>query len=255
MSIAIHDITSSISADIEISELLVLPFPAGKSMTADEYFDFCMANRDLKLEQLETGEIVVMSPTGGNRVIVMRKLRCNLESRAKKDGTGKAFDSSTEFRLPPGFRTFARCELGEADACQCAEPRRTTKVPAALSRICPGASIGNGSVDEPPNKACRIPEQRRTPGLDRRPPCQDGSCLPPEPGARDFAESRDGEWRSGLARLCLGDAGNLHGVESTVQFFFLAMKIGKFIYRHRPTSHRCMFLTASGPRRSSSCCR
>ena len=102
MSIAIHDITSSISADIGISQPLVIRFPAGKRMTANEYFDFCMANRDLNLEQLETGEIVIMAPTGGESGNRNIEISMQLQIWAKKDGTGKAFDSSTEFRLPRG---------------------------------------------------------------------------------------------------------------------------------------------------------
>lgn len=102
MSIAIHDNISSNMADIGIPQPLVICFPAGKSLTADKYFDFCMANRDLNLEQLETGEIAIMPSRGGDTGNQNSEITMQLQIWAKKDGTGKAFDSSTKFRLPRG---------------------------------------------------------------------------------------------------------------------------------------------------------
>jgi Uma2 family endonuclease len=71
-------------------------------MTEDEYFNFCMANRDLNLEQLETRDILVLPASGGETGNRNIEISMQLQIWAKKDGTGKAFDSSTEFRLPRG---------------------------------------------------------------------------------------------------------------------------------------------------------
>jgi len=93
---------ASSADDATAQDPIVLNFPPGKQLSPDEYFDFCMANRDLHLEQLETGEILIMSPTGGESSDRNSEITMQLRVWAKKDGSGKAFDSSIEFRLPKG---------------------------------------------------------------------------------------------------------------------------------------------------------
>jgi len=71
-------------------------------MTDEQFYQLTIANPDLKLECSATGELIVMPPTGGwtgNRNI---KIAARLELWAEVDGTGLAFDSSTEFNLPNG---------------------------------------------------------------------------------------------------------------------------------------------------------
>jgi Uma2 family endonuclease len=78
-------------------------FPAGiLNWSEDEFFRFCQANRDLRIEQSAKGEIVVMSPAGGYASYQSGKVFGQLESWATKDATGVAFDSSAGFRLPNG---------------------------------------------------------------------------------------------------------------------------------------------------------
>ena len=101
MSIAFPSSPKVPAADFGVSPL-VLHFPPGKRMTAKEYFDFCMANPDLRLEQSSTGEIIVMSPTGGWSSGRNSQITMQLAVWAEKDGTGMAFDSNAEFRLPGG---------------------------------------------------------------------------------------------------------------------------------------------------------
>lgn len=84
-------------------------FPIDLKMTPEMYFDFCQANPELKLEQLASGEIVVMSPTGGESGDRSSEINYQLRAWAKRDGRGKVFDSNTEFRLPLGS---ARCPDG-----------------------------------------------------------------------------------------------------------------------------------------------
>jgi len=88
---------------------LLLRFPVDLRMTPDKYFDFCCANPDLRLEQLANGEVVVMSPTGGESGDRSSEINYQLRAWAKRDGRGKVFDSNTEFRLPLGS---ARCPDG-----------------------------------------------------------------------------------------------------------------------------------------------
>ena len=92
--------------------LLTIPIPEGQETvhlpagtldwSEEEFFQFCQANRDLRIERSAKGEIIVMSPAGGYSGFQSLKVSSQLEGWASKDGTGVAFDSSTGFRLPNG---------------------------------------------------------------------------------------------------------------------------------------------------------
>ena len=78
-------------------------FPAGVlNWGEEEFFDFCRANRDLRIERSPNGEIIVMPPAGGYAGFQSGKVFSQLEVWASKDRIGIAFDSSTGFRLPNG---------------------------------------------------------------------------------------------------------------------------------------------------------
>lgn len=71
-------------------------------LTDEQFFLLCQANPEAKLERTAAGELVVMSPTGGESGRRNTKLTQRLANWAEADGTGEAFDSSTMFRLPNG---------------------------------------------------------------------------------------------------------------------------------------------------------
>jgi Uma2 family endonuclease len=71
-------------------------------MSDDELFDFCQVNRELRIERSEQGELIIMPPTGSETGARDSELNMQLCNWAKRDGTGKAFGSSTGFRLPNG---------------------------------------------------------------------------------------------------------------------------------------------------------
>lgn len=78
-------------------------FPAGVlDWSEEEFFHFCRANRDLRIERLANGEITVMSPAGGYASFQNLQAASQLDAWAMKDGSGVAFDSSAGFRLPNG---------------------------------------------------------------------------------------------------------------------------------------------------------
>ena len=77
--------------------------PAGTLDWSDEeFFRFCQANRDLRIERSAKGEIIVMSPAGGYSGYQSGEVFAQLRDWAAKDKTGVVFDSSTGFRLPNG---------------------------------------------------------------------------------------------------------------------------------------------------------
>ena len=75
-----------------------------KKWSDDEYFDFFMLNKDLNIELTSEGDLIVMSPTGGETGNLNFKLIVSFGIWAEKDGTGKGFDSSTVFSLPNGAK-------------------------------------------------------------------------------------------------------------------------------------------------------
>lgn len=81
---------------------LTVNLPAIKSMSVEQFYEFCLANRDLRIERTASGEVIIMPPAfsdTGNRNI---KIAQQLANWADQDGTGETFDSSTGFTLPNG---------------------------------------------------------------------------------------------------------------------------------------------------------
>jgi Uma2 family endonuclease len=81
---------------------LTVHLPAIESMSVEQFYEFCLANRDLRIERTASGKVIVMSPAfsdTGNRNI---KIAQQLANWAEQDGTGEPFDSSAGFTLPNG---------------------------------------------------------------------------------------------------------------------------------------------------------
>jgi Uma2 family endonuclease len=71
-------------------------------MTVQEFYEFCLANRDLRIERNANGEVVIMPPVfsdTGNRNM---KISQQLANWSDQDGSGESFDSSAGFTLPNG---------------------------------------------------------------------------------------------------------------------------------------------------------
>lgn len=81
--------------------MVALAFP-GNGMNDDQFFEFCQLNRDLKIERTAKGEIIVMSPTGGETGNWNAALTAVLFNWNFKKKLGRTFDSSTGFKLPTG---------------------------------------------------------------------------------------------------------------------------------------------------------
>lgn len=67
----------------------------------EQFYQLCQVNRDIRLECTAKGELIVMSPTGGE---TGDRNSDNLQLRVwnKQSKPGKTFDSSTGFSLPQG---------------------------------------------------------------------------------------------------------------------------------------------------------
>ena len=84
------------------TEPVHLRLPAAVQMDDDQFFAFCRANADYRIERNADGEIAIMPPTGGETGRRNSDLVTDLNIWARGDGTGVVFNSSTGFRLPNG---------------------------------------------------------------------------------------------------------------------------------------------------------
>lgn len=75
-------------------------------LTRQQFHDLCAANPEAKLELNAGGELVIMSPTGGETSMWNAELICDLGLWNRQSQLGKVFDSSGGFSLPNGAERF-----------------------------------------------------------------------------------------------------------------------------------------------------
>src|SRR5262245_27680413 len=68
----------------------------------DALFEFCVANKELRIERTSDGDLIIMAPAGGTSSRRNFCLVAQFATWADRDGTGVAFESSCGFRLPNG---------------------------------------------------------------------------------------------------------------------------------------------------------
>ncbi|MDB9493796.1 Uma2 family endonuclease [Spirulina major CS-329] len=76
--------------------------PERLKITPEQFTQIAIANRDLRLEQTVTGELIIMPPTGGNTGKRNSTLNARFVLWNEQTQLGEVFDSSTAFRLPNG---------------------------------------------------------------------------------------------------------------------------------------------------------
>ncbi|MBG1271512.1 Uma2 family endonuclease [Nostoc sp. WHI] len=81
---------------------LTLQLPANLKFTDEEFEQIVAVNKYLRLELTADRELVIMSPTGGETGNRNFDLLGQLWFWNSKNNLGKAFDSSTGFKLPNG---------------------------------------------------------------------------------------------------------------------------------------------------------
>ena len=76
--------------------------PKTLRVSEDQFGAIVQANPDLRLELTATGELIAMSPTGSESGSYNFELGIDLGIWNRRTDLGKAFDSSSGFRLPNG---------------------------------------------------------------------------------------------------------------------------------------------------------
>lgn len=67
-----------------------------------QFYQLCADNRDLRFERSKDGDLVIMSPTGGETGNRNIEIAYQLQAWSRQNQSGVAFDSSTGFILPNG---------------------------------------------------------------------------------------------------------------------------------------------------------
>lgn len=80
----------------------VLNNPETASITDEQFYQICAANRDLRLERTAKGDLIIMPPTGGETGRRNSDINFELNLWNRQTQLGVVFDSSTCFKLPNG---------------------------------------------------------------------------------------------------------------------------------------------------------
>ena len=71
-------------------------------LTDEQFYQLCINNRDLRFERNANGDLLIMSPTGGETGNRNIEIAYQLQAWSRQNKSGLAFDSSTGFKLPNG---------------------------------------------------------------------------------------------------------------------------------------------------------
>ncbi|MGI0487594.1 Uma2 family endonuclease [Pantanalinema rosaneae CENA516] len=72
------------------------------TLTDEQFYQLCQVNPELKFERTATGEVIIMSPTGGDTGNYNAEIATDVTLWNRQTRQGITFDSSTGFKLPNG---------------------------------------------------------------------------------------------------------------------------------------------------------
>ena len=81
-----------------------IAIPQGFKVTPEQFEQLANTEQLARLELTKTGELIIMSPTGGTAGRKNSRLIQQLRNWTEQNNTGEVFDSSTVFVLPNGAR-------------------------------------------------------------------------------------------------------------------------------------------------------
>ncbi len=71
-------------------------------LSDEQFWQLCQNNREWKFERTASGELIIMAPTGGETGNRNIEIAYQIQAWSRQNKLGKAFDSSTGFKLPNG---------------------------------------------------------------------------------------------------------------------------------------------------------
>lgn len=123
---------------------LTVNLPSLVQMTNEQFYEFCQANGDLRIERTANGEVIIMPPAfsdTGNRNF---NIAAQLGYWTEQDGTGIGFDSSTGFTQPNGAMRFPDASWIELERWNAL----TDAQKASFAPICPSFVIELRSLSD-----------------------------------------------------------------------------------------------------------
>ncbi|MBD2726504.1 Uma2 family endonuclease [Nostoc sp. FACHB-892] len=127
---------------------LTVNVPLLGQMTNEQFYEFCQANGDLRIERTANGEVIIMPPAfsdTGNRNF---NIAAQLGNWTEQDGTGIGFDSSAGFTLPNGAMRSPDASWIELERWNAL----TDAQKASFAPICPSFVIELRSLSDRLNK-------------------------------------------------------------------------------------------------------
>lgn len=89
--------------------------PEDWNWTDQQLFEFCQANRGVRIERDANGQIIIMAPAGGNTSRRNADLVYEFVNWSRQSGLGKIFDSNGGFLLANGAMRAADLSYVQAD--------------------------------------------------------------------------------------------------------------------------------------------
>ncbi|MEG4837440.1 Uma2 family endonuclease [Microcoleus sp. B9-D4] len=102
-------------------------------LTDDQFFDLCQKNKNIRFERTAKGELIIMSPAGGETSSSNAGLTAQLWIWNNQSRLGKVFDSSGGFKLPNGADRSPDASWVKLERWNALTPEQQKKFPP----ICP----------------------------------------------------------------------------------------------------------------------
>lgn len=104
--------------------------------TEQDFIDFCLANRELRIERTAQGKIIVTPPAFSDTGASNFKLAVEVGKWVDQDGTGIGFDSSSGFTLPNGATRSPEYFMDSIRPMECPHSGTTKVFCTYLPRFC-----------------------------------------------------------------------------------------------------------------------
>jgi Uma2 family endonuclease len=102
-------------------------------LTDEQFWQLCQNNRDYQFECTASGELLIMPPTGGETGNSNIEIAYQVQGWSRQNNLGKAFDSSTGFKLPNGAKRSPDASWVKIERWNALTPEEREKFPP----ICP----------------------------------------------------------------------------------------------------------------------
>ena len=107
--------------------------PLVQTLTHEQFYKLCMANKDIAMERSPIGKLIIMSPVGGESGRKEANYIIDLGIWNRQTGLGEVFSSSTIFNLPNGGDRSPDAAWVQSERWNALTPEQQTKFPP----ICP----------------------------------------------------------------------------------------------------------------------